>query len=158
MVPSTTLKGHVTLFSHVLDSFDNNGFFKKFYLFIWQRERKKKWAQAEAGWWGGRQREKEKQILAEQGAQCGARSQHLGIMTRAEGSCLTNWATQAPLKISFLKWSIVDTWCDSSFRCTTVTQQPYTLCSAHKCSCHPSLYNAIVISLTILPVLCLLCL
>jgi len=38
-------------------------------------------------------------LPAEQGARCGTRSRDSGIVTWAEGSRLTNWATQAPQKI-----------------------------------------------------------
>ena len=60
----------------------------RFYLFICQRE----WAQADREVGRGRGRSR---FPAEQRAQCGTRSQDPGIMTWAEGSCLTNWATQA---------------------------------------------------------------
>ena len=63
-------------------------FFLRFYLFICQRE----WAQADREAGRGRGRSK---LPAEQGARCGTRSQDPGIMTWAEGSRLTNWATQA---------------------------------------------------------------
>ena len=42
----------------------------------------------------------------EQGARCGTRSRAPGIMTWAEGRCLTDWATQAPLwDTIWIKWS-----------------------------------------------------
>ena len=51
-------------------------------------------------------KEREKEILAEQGAQCEAQSQDPGITTRAEGLWLTNCATQIPktlpLKYNFI--------------------------------------------------------
>ena len=40
-------------------------------------------------------------LPTEQGTQCRAQSQDPGIMTWAEGSCLTNWATHAPPKLTF---------------------------------------------------------
>ena len=49
------------------------------------------------------QKEREKQTATEQGAQRRARSQGPEIMNWAEGRCLTNWATQAPLNIKFFK-------------------------------------------------------
>ena len=58
-------------------------YFLNFMYFIWER------AQAE----GRAKGEGEADLSAEQGAQCRAP----GITTRAEGRCLTDWATQAPL-------------------------------------------------------------
>ena len=60
------------------------------YLFICQRERER----ASTGRQSGRGRSR---LPAEQGARCGTRSQDAGIMTWAEGSRLTNWATQESL-------------------------------------------------------------
>jgi len=64
-------------------------FLNIFYLFIWERE----WERESMR--GGRVRGRSR-LPAEQGAQCGTRSQDPGIMTWAKGSRLTNWATQAP--------------------------------------------------------------
>ena len=65
-------------------------FFLRFYLFIWQREVTSRWR--------GRQRERGKQALC--WAESLMRSSIPGpwIMTRAEGSGLIHWATQAPLQ------------------------------------------------------------
>ena len=60
-------------------------FFNIFLLFICQREREK--AQAGAVRGGSR-------LPAQQGVQCRTQSQNPGIMTQAEGSYSTHWATQ----------------------------------------------------------------
>jgi len=62
-------------------------FFKILYLFIWHRERE----HTQAG--GAAEGEGE--------ARCGARSQDPKIMTWVKGRCLTDWATQMPLGVSF---------------------------------------------------------
>ena len=51
---------------------------------------------------GGAEGEGEAGSPAEQGARHGAQSQDPGIMTWAEGRCLTDWATQARLLLVFL--------------------------------------------------------
>ena len=69
-------------------------FFKDFlfmYWFVWERM-----CTREHKWYRGRSR-----LPIKQGAQCRARSQNPGIMTWAEGRCLTNWATQASHQFSF---------------------------------------------------------
>jgi len=63
-------------------------FFKDF-IYLFDRER------AQVGRVVDRGRRRSR-LPAEQGARCGARSQHPGIMTWAEGRHLTIWATQAP--------------------------------------------------------------
>ena len=71
-------------------------FVLEFYLFIWQREQESTSRQSSRG--RGRSR-----LPTEQGARCGAQSQDPGIKTWAEGSHLTNGATQAPHIFSFKK-------------------------------------------------------
>ena len=67
---------------------------EKKHLFIWERKRERK---HELG--GGNDRGRGRsRFLNEQGA----RSQDPGIMTWAEGRCLTDWSTQAPLFLILL--------------------------------------------------------
>ena len=78
-------------------------FFLRFYLFIWQREIPGD---------RGRQRQREREgsrLPAEQRAWCGTWSQDPEIMTWAEGSGLTHWATQAPPSCLFFKirWYLI---------------------------------------------------
>ena len=67
-------------------------FFKIFFIYLIERERAEACRLTSRG--GGRSR-----LLAEQGAQPGARRQDPRITTKAESRCLTNWATQELLKL-----------------------------------------------------------
>ena len=71
--------------------------FLRFHLFIWDRETQRESMSRDRGRGGGRSR-----LLVELGAQFGDRSQDLETMTRAQGRCLTTWATQTPLFHSLL--------------------------------------------------------
>ena len=70
-------------------------FFKRFYLFIWERERTSLGGEGEVV-------QREKWLPAEQVAQCRTQSQDPGIMAWVEGRHLTDWATQAP-KVNSVK-------------------------------------------------------
>ena len=72
---------------------------KDFYLFIWQRERERSESEHKQTEWqaGG-----EAGSLPSKEPDVGTRSQDAGIMTWAEGSRSTNWATQASLNLHFL--------------------------------------------------------
>ena len=69
---------------------------KRSYLFIWERERVRE--STSRGSSRGRRRSR---LPAEQGAQCGTRSQDLRITTWAEGRGLTDWAIQVPRALFF---------------------------------------------------------
>ena len=69
-------------------------FFKIFIYLFCERDRVRESTRGEVR---GRSR-----LPMEPGAWCGTRSKDFGIMTWAEGSCRTNWATQAPLNLFFI--------------------------------------------------------
>ena len=74
-------------------------FLKILFLFIWQREREREHiAGGAAGKGRGRSR-----LPAEQEAWRGAQFQDLGIKTWGEGRCLTDWTTQMPQTVRYLK-------------------------------------------------------
>ena len=75
----------------------------RFYSFIWERKREREHKQEE----GQRERKKQAPHWA------GSLTRTLVIMNRAEGRCLTDWATQMPQYDFILQVS--GTWIPSSF-------------------------------------------
>ena len=78
-----------------------------FMICLFIREREREWAHNQGEWQaeveGGRGRGRSR-LPAEQGAQCKAWSYDPGIMTWAEGRCLSDWAPRHPGNRSFYWW------------------------------------------------------
>ena len=79
-------------------------FFFKFYFWEKVREKEHEWGERSEG-----QGEADSSLSTEPHG-CKTRSQDPGIMTWAEGRCLTNWATQAPLGRKNVKQAACSVW------------------------------------------------